>query len=520
VTDDQHGDRGTTAARRGLDELDAAAEALAAARISGPARVRRRLGGGRRISRMQRVVRAGYGISEGSAPVEVAADDAMRRRLLAAADVIAVGLTLTVAVTVLGDESLTAASLALLPLVVLVSAALGLYDRDEVVLAKSTLAEVPKLFEIATLFALLAYVGQHVLTDTGHLGAEQGIVLWLGFFTAIVACRSAMRRLTMRAGVRERCLVLGDPEAADAIRRRLACDPLACAEVAASIAPATLPGGPEAVAAVASVVRAEHIHRIVVAAPELDDDDLLALVRDMKALGVKVTLQPRLLEVVGTAVEFDDIHGAAFLGVRRFGLTRRQLRMKRALDLVGATAGLLATAPLMAAIAIAIRLDSGGPAVFRQLRVGRDGRKFWIYKFRTMVAGADEEKGALREANEARGGLFKIRDDPRVTRVGRWLRRTSLDELPQLVNVLRGEMSLVGPRPLVVEEDRRIEGWHRRRLHLTPGMTGVWQVLGSARLPLHEMVALDYLYIVNWTLWQDVLILLRTVGFVLRRRGL
>jgi lipopolysaccharide/colanic/teichoic acid biosynthesis glycosyltransferase len=136
-----------------------------------------------------------------------------------------------------------------------------------------------------------------------------------------------------------------------------------------------------------------------------------------------------------------------------------------------------------------------------------------------MRDGADAEKPHLRALNEA-DGLFKIADDPRVTRVGRLLRRTSLDELPQLVNVLRGEMSLVGPRPLVIEEDSLVQGWLRRRLDVTPGMTGVWQVLGSARIPLHEMVKLDYLYRANWTLWLDLKILLRTVPFVFARRGL
>jgi lipopolysaccharide/colanic/teichoic acid biosynthesis glycosyltransferase len=136
-----------------------------------------------------------------------------------------------------------------------------------------------------------------------------------------------------------------------------------------------------------------------------------------------------------------------------------------------------------------------------------------------MVDGADRQKAELAPLNEA-DGLFKIADDPRTTRVGRLLRRTSLDELPQLENVLRGEMSLVGPRPLVLEDDRHVEGWYRGRLHLTPGITGRWQVLGSARIPLHEMVKLDYLYVATWSWWGDIKILLQTIGFVVARRGL
>ena len=172
----------------------------------------------------------------------------------------------------------------------------------------------------------------------------------------------------------------------------------------------------------------------------------------------------------------------------------------------------------MAIIAIAVRLDSPGPILFRQWRIGRDGEPFQIFKFRTMVDGADELKDQLRELNEA-DGLFKITDDPRITRVGRRLRRCSCDELPQLFNVLLGQMSLVGPRPLVADEDGRILGVRRGRLRLTPGMTGQWQISGSSRIPLEDMVKLDHLYVSNWTLWGDVKILLRTVPYVLSRRG-
>jgi exopolysaccharide biosynthesis polyprenyl glycosylphosphotransferase len=261
------------------------------------------------------------------------------------------------------------------------------------------------------------------------------------------------------------------------------------------------------------------IHRVILAPRQTDSDEFLDMISLVKSLGLRVSVLPRIFEVVGTAVEFDTLNGITVLGIRRFGLSRSSRAVKRAMDVIGATVGLIAMSPLIMAIALAIRLDSRGPILFRQTRVGRDGERFTMLKFRTMVDGADRMKAHLTERNEATG-LFKITDDPRITPVGRWLRRTSLDELPQLINVLRGEMSLVGPRPLVVDEDMKIQGRHRRRLHLTPGMTGDWQILGSARIPLHEMVKIDYLYVTNWSLWNDVKILARTVLYVFSARGM
>ncbi len=170
---------------------------------------------------------------------------------------------------------------------------------------------------------------------------------------------------------------------------------------------------------------------------------------------------------------------------------------------------------MLVAVALSIRLDSKGPILFRQIRVGRDGSHFRIFKFRSMVADAEAQKEVLRSRNEAGRGLFKITDDPRITRVGGFLRRKSLDELPQLFNVLRGEMSLVGPRPLVIDEDAQVLGFDRSRLHLTPGMTGAWQILGS-RVPMQEMVGIDYLYVANWSLWLDLKVLVRTARHVIR----
>jgi lipopolysaccharide/colanic/teichoic acid biosynthesis glycosyltransferase len=193
--------------------------------------------------------------------------------------------------------------------------------------------------------------------------------------------------------------------------------------------------------------------------------------------------------------------------------------LKRTFDLLGASLMLVLFAPLLVLVALIIRLEDRGPVLFRQTRVGRDGKPFEILKFRTMVVGADALKDELRCLNEA-GGLFKIADDPRVTRVGSFVRRSCIDELPQLLNVLSGTMSLVGPRPLIPEEDRLIVGWHRARLHTAPGMTGHWQVLGGARVPLHEMVAIDCRYVANWTIWSDIRTLARTVPCVLAMRGM
>jgi lipopolysaccharide/colanic/teichoic acid biosynthesis glycosyltransferase len=217
---------------------------------------------------------------------------------------------------------------------------------------------------------------------------------------------------------------------------------------------------------------------------------------------------------------FDDICGMTLLGVRPFRLSRSSRWAKRTLDVLVAGTALALTAPLFLAAAIAVKLNSRGPVFFRQERVGRGGGVFHILKFRSMVADAEAQKAAILHLNEA-GELFKMVDDPRVTRVGRWLRRTSLDELPQLINVLRGEMSLVGPRPLVLDEDAMVVGYHRRRLHLKPGLTGPWQVLGSpeVRVGVEDMATIDYLYTVNWSLWADVQVIMRTIAYVLRGHG-
>ncbi len=403
---------------------------------------------------------------------------------------------------------------------------IGLYDRDEALLHKTTLDEAPKLLQVATLGVLCVWLVGGFLYAGGNLDRSEVLWLWLMLVVFLVVARVAARAVALRFSPAERCLFVGDHDAATTIGSKLADHHGLKAELVAHIDPADVhawsANGLSAprLSEIRDLAGSLDVQRAIIAPDSLEPQRMLDLVSTLDAVGVKVSVLPRLLEVVGSSVEFDDLHGVTVMGVRRFALTRSSIAVKRAFDLTVAVLGLLALAPLVIAIAIAIKLDSRGPVFFRQCRVGRHGKHFGLFKFRTMIPGADEMKDALRDRNEAQVGLFKIADDPRVTRVGKFLRESALDELPQLLNIVRGEMSLVGPRPLVVDEDENVRGWYRRRLELMPGMTGPWQILGPARVPLQEMGAMDYLYVANWSLWGDVKILLRTVPHVLGRRGL
>jgi exopolysaccharide biosynthesis polyprenyl glycosylphosphotransferase len=242
---------------------------------------------------------------------------------------------------------------------------------------------------------------------------------------------------------------------------------------------------------------------------------IMSIVRECERRQVSARIVPDLFQMSLSQVDVDDLGGVPLVGVREVGFERGALLIKRGIDVVGAVVGLVLGAPLLALIGVAIRLDSPGPIVFRQTRVGTAGKTFEMYKFRSMREGAEAELEQLRELNEADGPIFKIRDDPRLTRVGRFLRRTSLDELPQFWNVLRGEMSLVGPRPPLPAEVTRYMEWHKKRLEVRPGMTALWQVSGRSTLSFDEGVLLDIYYIENWSLWLDFKILLRTIPQVL-----
>jgi exopolysaccharide biosynthesis polyprenyl glycosylphosphotransferase len=271
---------------------------------------------------------------------------------------------------------------------------------------------------------------------------------------------------------------------------------------------------------IAEVVEALHADSVaVLACPEMDGVALRRLAWQIEADDVELVVAPALMDVVGPRISIRPVAGLPLLHVEHPELSGGRRLVKSLSDKAGALAVLLALSPLLVTVALAIKVFDGGPVLFRQTRVGRDGRTFTMIKFRTMVGDAETRKSELAERNEHDGVLFKIRQDPRVTRVGRVLRRYSLDELPQLCNVLRGDMSLVGPRPPLPEEVERYRDDVRRRLVVKPGMTGLWQVSGRSDLSWEESVRLDLRYVENWSLVLDFQIIWKTWSAVLRGSG-
>lgn len=261
------------------------------------------------------------------------------------------------------------------------------------------------------------------------------------------------------------------------------------------------------------------VDEVIVTLPWTARRKIIAIMELCQRAGVTAKIVPDLLQLSLSRVRIDDVGGVPLISIREPRMGTVDAILKRLIDVIGGILLIIALAPLMALSALAIRLDSGGPIIFAQKRVGRNGRPFIAYKFRSMRVGAEEELATLNGLNEATGPLFKIRNDPRRTRVGGWLRRMSFDELPQLWNVLRGEMSLVGPRPAIPSEVEQYRDWHRQRMEVSPGMTGLWQVSGRSELTFDEMVMLDIYYIENWSPWLDFWILLKTVPTVLFARG-
>lgn len=261
------------------------------------------------------------------------------------------------------------------------------------------------------------------------------------------------------------------------------------------------------------------IDEVIVSLPWIAREKIIRILNLCQFAGITAKIVPDMFQLSLSHIAIDDVGGIPLISVRETRMSLLDAITKRAIDLFGALVLGIVFAPLMIVASILIRLDSPGPIIFSQPRLGKGRRKFVAHKFRSMYEGADEEQQKLNGLNEAVGPLFKIKDDPRRTRIGRWLRKTSLDELPQLWNVLKGEMSLVGPRPATPNEVEQYQEWHKRRLDVAPGITGLSQVSGRSELTFDEQAMLDIYYVENWSAWKDIWILLRTIPAVLFGRG-
>lgn len=479
------------------------------------------------ISPVWEVPRSGH--SEIGVRAAVLQRDANLQRGLAAGDLAAAFVALLAMTSLFGGGQISPRLTVVLivPLVLIAGKLIGLYDRDQHLLRKVTIDEMPSLIYLSVIYALAVWLGEAVFIR-GWLSRPQVFGLLLCTFVLLAGFRIIVRRIHFVLSASERCVVIGNEVDAARIAAKFELTPAVNAavigriplrEVEESLRVSDPPAKLGDYDQLAKIVEDYGVERVILAPDSEGQDQILDAIRALKALGVKVSVLPRLLEVVGSSSTFDEVDGISLLGVRPYGLARSSQLVKRAMDITVAGLGLLTLGPLFLMLTLAIKLDDGGPIFFGQRRIGRRGEDFCMLKFRSMVNGADAMKDEMRDLNGVDGGLFKIADDPRVTRVGKLLRSTSLDELPQLFNVLRGDMSLVGPRPLVPDEDALISGWQRRRLSVRPGMTGMWQIFGSSKIPMHEMVKIDYAYGANWSLWLDVRILLRTIPYMLSRRG-
>ena len=454
-------------------------------------------------------------------------------RLLVLSDIASV-LVATVVATVAADPSKPLPPLGwvllTLPLTLTLFSLQRLYERDRRQISVSTLDEVRDILTSLGLvgfgtFSLALGFGASWAVPPDALSV---VFFWIAGILLIPTGRALLRHKVIPYSTEpQRTLVVGAGRVGQAIVRKMRKNAHYNVEVVGFLDddPATLDADVADVPIIGAeselveTILKQGVTRVVLAFSRSTHEDVLQVVRTAGLRDVHISIVPRYFEIIAANVGIADVEGISVLELPVAGLSRLSRFAKRAFDLVVTVPGLILLSPLLLAIAVAIKLDSRGPVLFRQARMGRDDEAFEILKFRTMVIGAEQMRQDLLEGNESDGPLFKIRDDPRVTRVGRLLRRLSLDELPQFLNVVWGQMSLVGPRPFVIYEDDKINGWARRRLDLTPGITGLWQVLGRNDIEYDEMVKLDYLYVTNWSLWWDIKLLLRTIPIVFGRAG-
>ena len=438
--------------------------------------------------------------------------DSYRRRMLVAADVLSALLVCGAVAALTDDHGATLVSLAYVPAWVVLAKLQGLYDRDHRTLRPLTVDEAPRLLT----WALTGTLGLGLLmvmtsTDTFDrvFAGVFAVAIVSGMFLRALA-RFVWRRIIPP----ERVMIVGDGALARAARRKLELFPDTHVRVV-NMVPTEIarPSGEDSVDLLSGV------NRVILASQHLDEDVVTRFVRVCRELEIKLSVVPPVRGMFGTAVELRHIADLPVVEYNTWRASRSTLLLKRVLDVSVALLASIVLLPVAALVALAVRLDSRGPIIFSQRRSGRYGRPFKIYKFRTMVCDAEARLPELVSLDLLPEPVFKLERDPRVTRIGRILRRTSLDELPQLANVLKGEMSLVGPRPEQVELVERYGPEQRFRLDVKPGMTGPMQVFGRGALTFEERLAVEREYIENYSIGRDIVLLALTVAVVAGRRG-
>jgi exopolysaccharide biosynthesis polyprenyl glycosylphosphotransferase len=403
-----------------------------------------------------------------------------------------------------------------------------LYDRDTLFAGFDEYSRIVNACTAGTIAVVVfSFVDTTLVISRGWLLLTWLLAITLGSVGRFAA-RRVLRQVHARGYLLSPAVIVGTNEEGTALAEQLCADPASGLRVLGFVGSAPLPRVPRLaglpvlgdIDELRAIVRQHGAREILVASSALERKDLLELYQTFaEDEAIHVRLSSGLFEILTTGVQIHEISFVPLMTPQRVRITSLDAVLKAALDYLGAGLGLIVLGPLLLALALAVRWDSPGPAFHRRRVLGRGGKPFAAYKFRTMLVDADQVLAAnpvLREAFE-RG--YKLKDDPRVTRLGRFLRRTSLDELPQLLNVLRGEMSLVGPRMIAPDEAPRYGKWRLNLLTVKPGITGPWQVKGRSDLPYEERVRLSMHYVRNYSLWLDLAILVETVAVVVRGRG-
>ena len=396
----------------------------------------------------------------------------------------------------------------------------GLYRRREV---------RPGLGQILKSLTLVAVITLAFGLGTGYHFTTYGLTPTALVLTAIFIgiLRGSYESLTADllhvAGARRRAVLVGEGERLEQLLHTLGSARNGIEyEFLGAISPRAEEDGLPVLGsfdALPRVLAERHVDELIVTDTGFTERQLLELVEAAHRRAVKVRIAPTIAELLLQRADYVPGQGAPLFELRPPALVGADWVLKRTFDLVGASLVVVLGLPLWIAIAMAIKGTSRGPIFYRDRRIGLGEHEFGMMKFRTMYADAAQRQSALETANEASGPLFKIKDDPRVTPVGGFLRRFSLDEMPQVLNVIWGEMSLVGPRPLPIRDYEQLEAWHRKRYAVLPGMTGLWQVSGRIDLSFDDLVRLDFYYLENWSIWLDISILAKTLPAVVARRG-